>query len=202
MANGRFDAGHFGKGGIMCRFASIVLALLTNSLSVTAASAQDPLSRGDHVRVRHSAPCCKSPQVGTLEAISRDSLTMYVAHNGTPVAIVRTAITSVERGHRDGSHAMEGAAIGLLAGAAAGVAATLLKPSHCSPGYDCYRGLNTAFAGAGGGLLGMLIGAVVGAHHPYERWDPVTLPDRVGVRITPGIQRVDHQTQLTLALSL
>jgi hypothetical protein len=187
----------------MCRFPSLFLALLTNSLIVTAAAAQERLSRGDHVRVWHSATCCKRPQVGTLDAVSHDSVILQVSRSGTLVGIARNAITSVERGHRDGSHAQGGAAIGLVAGVAVGFAAARLNPSHCSPGYDCIgRKFSRTIAPIGGGLLGLLVGAVVGAKHPYERWDPVALPDRVGVRITPGVQRDGRRTQLTLTLSL
>jgi hypothetical protein len=203
MAGGKHDARYPGKGGIMCRLASLFLALVTNSFLFTAASAQAPLSRGDRVRVWHSSTCCKRPLVGMLDTASHDSVILRMSRGSPAVGISRNAITSIERGRRDGSHAREGAVVGLVAGAAAGFAASHISPSHCQPGYECIgRKFSLTFDPIIGGVLGMLIGAVVGAHHPYERWEPAALPDRVGARITPSIQYVDHRAELRLAHSL
>lgn len=182
----------------MCRVTAIFAAFPASLFIVASTAAQAPLARGDHLRVWNTASCCRHPQVGALDAVTPDSVILRVTNSGTLLGIPRKAITNVERGDGRPSRATRGAAIGFVAGALTGAAFQRLT-THCT---QCpQRAWGVPFVGLASGVAGMFVGAAIGARHETEVWTRVTLPQIVGVGLTPGVRHAGQPTRLTFALS-
>ena len=112
--------------------------------------------------------------VGPLVALDADTLFLE-----PQIALPLAFVTKVEvsRGRGEKSNVGKGARIGFLVGAALGALSGVIVGGGFG---DCYEldGCSKEFAllgGAGGGLLGTLIGARVGAMNPGEVWEEVPL---------------------------
>ena len=102
---------------------------------------------------------------GTLLAIDPDSLTVAGHEGTTPYRIARSVVRRayVSKGIQGRG---EAGALGALAGASAGL-------GTCGYyGNDCHTSKTDLVLAAAGGVLG----AVIGATHPHEKWRLVHLP--------------------------
>ena len=139
-------------------------------MSVSAsAAAQLPiasLSPGNHVRL--TAPSIADGSIsGSILKLDSRVLQITRKESEAPTVIPIEKITSMEysAGHGRLIGALKGMAIGLGAGVVLGVACV----SICKT--DANSGAN--LAPIGGGLLGLPIGAAIGALIARERWEPV-----------------------------
>ena len=116
--------------------------------------------------------------IGTLVGQSGDSLRLDERDSHAVLAIPPEGLAAlqVSRGHH--SHAALGALIGLAAGAAFGIIATVADPAINTDarGYALVAGI---FGGMGAGA-----GALVGWAVQSERWEPVS-PPRTSSRTVP-----------------
>ncbi|MDQ6888446.1 MAG: hypothetical protein M3068_14325 [Gemmatimonadota bacterium] len=155
--------------------------------------ARPPIEAGTRVRVTamgalpkdvYSRPGPDEELIGSFSEVRADSLYLMVAgaveKRGVPLArIRRLAVSSGVV-----THALGGAGLGLLAGAAlmAGIAAATTErtaPVASPLGKDAEVGI-AAVVGAVGGLV---VGGVIGARTHTERWTPVSV-DRAGPRLS------------------
>jgi hypothetical protein len=155
------------------------------ALVSSAALADDGLQPAPGTRVRITSS--DSRLTGKIVAASPDALIVSVKKGREPVTVARDAITRFELGHRrtSGKGALRGAGIGLLAGGVGGAAlgVALDSPDDWFSGGELAAGGAIVFGGAGA-----LIGALVGAASPGERWETVPT-HRVRVGLTPRIGR-------------
>lgn len=121
-----------------------------------------------------------------------DSLTIYLVKNRQTIRVRTSELSMLQVGKGRRTNAAAGAGIGLLLGAAAGglIAASSADDS-CTPaandpaGVSCLgQGPHTGAALVGGtitgGLLGLLLGAVIGKGVTSDKWESVPL--RVSAR--------------------
>jgi hypothetical protein len=94
------------------------------------------------------------------------------------LAIPRTTIAAFETSAGRRGHALNGAFIGMLAGAFAGVAVGVYLDSVEDPPRDSfYGGASMPFLlGVGGGAGGLVFGTLIGASIKSDRWRPAELP--------------------------
>jgi hypothetical protein len=149
-----------------------------------AAQWEPPLRPGSLVRVSHTDPCCRSPQVGALESVGLDSVVLRTRHGAdeSRIALARSAVKSLEHSWVTRSYSGRGTALGVLAGVATSVAALAIGAPDC---VDCYGVLFIApYVIGGGALVGGVIGWAIGRAVHHEEWRRVPLPRRVG--LAPG----------------
>ncbi|MDQ3995546.1 MAG: hypothetical protein M3303_00850 [Gemmatimonadota bacterium] len=80
-------------------------------------------------------------------------------------------------------YALRGGMLGLLAGAATGVATLAIASRDCEE--DCIGALLLApYVVGGGAIVGLLVGRAIGRSVHHEEWRRVPLPRRVG--LAPG----------------
>jgi hypothetical protein len=147
-----------------------------------ATAQAEPPWLGDRVRVSHTDPCCRSPQVGRFVALGEDSLVLSIGRgsNATRRALPRRAVRTLERGQRAGTYIVRGTVLGLLAGAAVSGAALAIQAANACA--DCWGAvLFIPYVVPAGAFLGALVGAAVGDAVPRIRWRRVPLPVRVAV---------------------
>lgn len=158
------------------REALVCAILVLSSGQVLLAQSGPVISTGALVRIRHTAPCCDNPVVGTLVSIEPDSLRLvdpFRLQSSKPRAVLsRSAIVSIDVGKRVGAHAANGAAIGLLGGALAGAVIGSAGTTHE------YRDLGMVFGGGAGGVLGLIVGTIIGANMPHYVWTAAQLPSK------------------------
>ena len=110
-------------------------------------------------------------QVAAVVAQQADTLWIRPLPRGETLSITTRELTRLEvsRGRR--GHALYGAGIGLVAGAAITGGLSYAFPSDPE---DCFlcgsRSFDTATGAAAGGILGALAGALVGANQRTEQW--------------------------------
>ena len=173
-----------------------ILPLLCAPIQAVFAQ-QVTLAPGAHVRIERST-CCLGAERGTLVSVSADSLVMRDSRSGALVALPWAELSSVAVGRRVGSHALAGAGLGLLGGAALGAVIGYNSNGSSCVG-ECYEDANAILGGVGGAALGLVTGIVIGKLIPRERWEPVALASGIGFR--PGsVGR--HTMRLGVALSL
>lgn len=125
------------------------------------------------VRVAHSAVCCRSPLSGDLVSLDGDSLTIAPRMRGSSNAratLARKSIASLDVGVRVGQRKAAGAPRGLIIGALAGALVGYVAGSADGSGYGAY---GAVFVGAGGAVLGLLVGTVYGSTQTHYEWIPV-----------------------------
>jgi hypothetical protein len=148
-----------------------LLLVLAISLTVCAQglAAQDPPLTGSRVRVFLRA----TPQmaIGRLVSASADSIWLDVGPEGT-VGIGREEIGRAERFMGVRGNARQGALIGFGAGAALGVIIGSTASTE-----DVDSGTFAVFFGLGLGAGGALLGAVIGSSVRREHWVPITAWD-------------------------
>ena len=134
--------------------------------------AQSPpvVSPGALVRVVHTAPCCRSPVIGTLVSIEPNALRIVPELNReaieSPVILARTVVVSVDVGQRIAHRGSgTGLLVGLGAGAALGTVADGGRP-----------GLGTIGGALLGTVLGLITGTVIASTKPDYEWHHALLP--------------------------
>jgi hypothetical protein len=136
------------------------------------------LTVGARVRFVSSKPVPTPLQV---VALAGDSLALQTANGDTlRLGLVDASGLQISRGihQRKLKGAMMGLLIGVAVGAVAG-AVTYEEP-RCAPEawicpiVDPGRGGAAAIVGALGGLSGAVVGVIVGAMSPAERWGPIS----------------------------
>lgn len=142
---------------------------------------------GAVVRVRTGEPL--GWHEGVLVGV--DSASVRFVRRGTAdtlrVAVRDVAGVELFAGRR--SRAGRGALIGLAAGsvAGAGVMVAMLQQDTGCRGMNALKdlcGFVTMMGAAGGAFLGTVVGALVGASNPEERWTPVVLS---GAQVGSGV---------------
>jgi purine-cytosine permease-like protein len=147
------------------KFLFIVLALV---LCVSAASAQE-LNAGSRVRVTLLAHP-EAPMVGILLAFRADSLAFASEPDSVRRAYALAEIGRLERSTGMHSNATKGAVIGAVAG---GVAAGLLGALFASAIKEGDTEAIPIVLGAGGAVVGGLVGAAIGEGSKHEKWEQV-----------------------------
>lgn len=147
------------------RFLFVVLGLL---LCMRAASAQE-LGAGSRVRVTLLAHP-DAPIVGNLLACRPDSLAFATEPDSVRRAYALAEIGRLERSTGMHSNATKGAVIGAVAG---GVAAGLLGALFASAIKEGDTEAIPIVLGAGGAIVGGLVGAAIGEDSKHEKWEQV-----------------------------
>jgi hypothetical protein len=160
-----------------------LLALTVTVASSVAPRLQAQAVQGALVRVSHDGASGRSRLTGTLVAASADSL--WIRPEGArsaaaPVAIARTSVRELERGDLLGAHRLLGAGLGLVSGTLVGT--TIGARSGCNH-CDGANAVVVIGGAVGGGLIGILTGAVIGSQIPHYKWERDDVPQRVGVTV-------------------
>ena len=171
--------------------ALIVGALAANSavgIAQYANSASWPPAVG--VRTRILSPVLgREKQVGIVESVTGDTLWFRRAEGMSSQGLAPAQITMIEvptgTHTATGKGALIGAVIGTAAGAAIGAAAYNPRPA-CRDPFECsidaaFEDTGRAGATIGGGIIGLVSGALLGAwlgHRPRETWTSVPVPTR------------------------
>ena len=159
-----------------------------------ASPSRAPAAVAPGARVRVTAPGGAEPRVGTLVALTPDTLTArWATGDSGAVALAEVTGLEVSRGLR--GRPWRGAGLGFLGGAVIGAVWGAKTYEGCNPQEPCidFAGSDAASATAGAivlGAAGALVGGVVGALWRAEAWRPVALErGRVGL-VTPARGRV------------
>jgi len=139
------------------------------------------VSTPDLIRVLAGAPLTKKQLrrdqfVGTLQGRRDDDVVIRLESPETELAVPVKSVTRLQYSRGMGGCAVQGASIGIVAGAAGGVALALIA---CSAG-DCESDGRTLIAtlfGGVGAIAGAGIGAITGAQMRCERWQTVKIKD-------------------------
>ena len=153
-----------------CRYRRLILIFAFGLPAVgKGLAAQDSPLAGSRVRVFLQA----TPQManGRLVSTSADSIWLDVGPEGT-VGIGRDEIGRAERFMGVRGHARQGALIGFGAGAALGVIIGSTASTE-----DVDSGTFAVFFGLGLGAGGALLGAVIGSSVRREHWVPIVAWD-------------------------
>lgn len=162
----------------------VCAALLAAPVALRAQTVAD-LAPGARVRVVDPAT---GRIVGTVESVAGDDL-VVLSGRGDAARTVTLSLSSIRSVQVSGGtpsrpvSALHGAALGLLAGAASGVAGATI--GHLSHQDDCDGGEDdwVCFSMAESALIGVIIGAPMGAAwgaalgfvFPQERWRSITV---------------------------
>ena len=161
--------------------------------------AQDNARLREGQRVRVTTRSAKTPTVGSLIAISGDTLLLRTDQSSDPYRILRGDLVSVDTSKgfvHTGPGGLGGGIIGLGVGAVTGVIVGKLianrdrARNRCPDGNCEFAELVTVPIGA---LVGFVAGGVIGSQLGGEEWDPV--PWLVG-----GTQGPHHTREVGLAM--
>lgn len=161
--------------------------------STTAASPLDALLPGTRIRIdkpdstvnpyRLSGPGGLPERggfrrmTGTLLSRSADALTLRRdgRHDSTVVPLGSLRWVEISVGQQP--RTFQGAAVGVLLGAAVGVTAAIIagSASHDGPGLDPYTGIAAVYLGGAGGLVGGIVGSITGSREREDRWERIPL---------------------------
>lgn len=116
-------------------------------------------------------------RVGKIVDRTTDSLRLAIGHDTQTVALADLDRLQLSEGrHSSAGHFLIGGVLGALLGASIGSA---VGSSHdCGSGGLCFQELAAAQDALIGAGLGFLVGGVIGASVPGERWAPVSLEPR------------------------
>jgi hypothetical protein len=164
----------------------LAVLLLVPVLSGAQASPNPnwPLTPGLRVRILSPALGWR-PKTGSVVSATSDTLVFLPAKQSISTALATPKIAAIEVARGTRTHKLQGAMLGLLAGAAAGaiISSATYKPPKCAADTWCFdvlgQGGETAIGGMLGGLLGILVGSVVG-NRETDNWVPVQVPSTVG----------------------
>ena len=122
-------------------------------------------------RVRVLAPSVASSWlVGTVVALDADTLFLMPEDQITPLQLHLSSVSRVDVSRGRNSRAVEGAVGGFLVGAISGA---FISHAWCSNKYDCPVRPVTVIGAGLFGVGGAIIGAILGAIIPGERWEVV-----------------------------
>jgi hypothetical protein len=169
------------------RYVSMLYAITLAAPALVRAQAPAnpdwPVQAGSRVRIL-SPVFGDNRQTVTVVSSTGDALVFRLSGQAASQTLSSGAISGMEISTGSRAHKAKGALIGLVAGAAIGGIigyATWQRPTCRDPqGFGCIaldfgRGGDAAFAGAAGGILGTIVGALVGTHQT-DTWVPVTVP--------------------------
>ena len=187
----------------MRRLLPVLLGILLTAPRALEAqdSTQDGFpTPGSRVRVAYAGD---DSRIGTLIALSPDTLTVRWANGSGTARMARTRVTrlGVSRGMREGSKARR-AKIGFGVGAGLGllIGVTSARPnSECAGSRDCDTAINGFTTIVGAAMLGS-VGAAAGAiaGRASEKWEDV-LPTPPSMRVV--MPTVGRTTSVGLALA-
>jgi hypothetical protein len=141
-----------------------------------------PLTPGLRVRVLSPA-FCKRPKTGNVVSATSDTIVFLPARHSASTALSTPEIARIEVARGTHTRKLQGALLGMFAGAAVGAiyASATYKPPKCQVDTWCMdlwgQGGDTAAGGVLGGLLGILVGTIVGDRQT-DTWVPVAVPAR------------------------
>jgi hypothetical protein len=123
--------------------------------------------------------------IGTFVRVNDDTLVVRERRGRPERSILIASIQSFEASRGRKSRAGKGALIGLVSGAAAGVATSLIVCSdgECDPGEGPeLKGVVSVVMGLAGGLFGTGMGALIGGRFHHDLWEKVPVHDiRMGL---------------------
>jgi hypothetical protein len=177
---------HIQTGGDM-RFTLMVFAasLIVPALStaqVATPTPDWPLTPGLRVRVL-SPELGWRPKTGSVVSSTSDTLVFIPAKESFTTAISTPKISRVDVAQGTHTRKLQGALLGFLAGAGAGliIGSVTYKPPRCNPDVWCMDMFGQAGSTVAGGVLGALLGTVTGlliGSHESDNWVQVKLPNR------------------------
>jgi hypothetical protein len=132
-----------------------------------------PVSAGQRVRVEWSEAERRHRAAGTVLELRGDSLALAEPAGARAFALSRLERIDVRVPRSRVRGAAVGAGWGTLAGLAAGLVLGAVSYSQCSGHDDDLCPLALVFAPPLGAGAGLVVGAVVGAASPGERWQRV-----------------------------
>ena len=149
------------------------IVLLVTGTAAAGAQGAPRITAGLRVRITHTDAAEPSPIIGTVLQRDADSLVLRVAGSERRVAVAYPQLSGLALSRGMKSRTAKGAGIGFLVGAAVGgiLGATASSDGGCCMGGG---GPNMILAAVGSGVLGiggLVVGSVIGAHHPIERWE-------------------------------
>jgi hypothetical protein len=163
------------------KFLTLILVALSattaTGLAQTAASAKWPPMAGTRARIL-SPVFAGERRVGTIESATGDTLQFRPAE-GFSVSLKPSEITTIDVSTGTHSSKAKWAAIGFVAGAAAGAAIGSATYTPCKDSFACIGDIggrkgSIALGAIFGALSGGIAGALLGAHR-RETWAPVRL---------------------------
>jgi hypothetical protein len=165
---------------MVCAAALLVPALVA---AQEAASVPDwPLTPGLRVRVL-SPELSWRPKIGSVVSSTSDTLVFAPAKESFTTALSTPKIARIEVAQGMHTRKLQGAILGFLAGAGAGlvIGSATYKPPKCDPNVWCMdmfgEAGNTMVGAVLGGLLGTITGVMIGSRES-DNWVQVQLPNR------------------------
>jgi hypothetical protein len=170
----------------------IWLGTIALLLSPTVAWSQEPpaIVPGSRIRITELEAGKSRRRSGTVVTAGADTVVLRLDGGGARAnfSLARISGLEVSRGRK--GHVAVGVGLGFLAGAGTGalVGALACKGEGCLSGSDDLGGAVVAVSAGIGGVVGMLVGAGIGAHKtdmweavPSSRWHVSTLPTGPGM---------------------
>lgn len=152
------------------------LSALAVLLVPTVAWSQDPLkvAAGHRIRITERGVGGRELRCGTVAAASPDTVVLRLdgVENARSVAWSELSRVEISRGRE--RHTLTGAMLGLVAGAVSGaiLGATECKVS-CSGEMSGNKGIAPVIGAGVVGVVGMGLGAAIGAIYTTEKWERV-----------------------------
>ena len=174
-----------------CRTVLCLLALLCSLAGGGVWAQEAPIAPGNRVRVWTGADAqgkpSGKPTVGMLTAWTADSVVLNT-RNTDGFGIPRYMVSRIDQSAGRAPQLLKGAGYGLLIGGASGalIGYATGDDTDC---FVCFTAEQNAVVGAALlGVAGTVLGAIVGALSPGERWERVSLPAQLSVEPT-GVSR-------------
>ncbi len=168
----------------MRSFTFLVAVLAVTPLTRVTAQEPPPVKVGDRVRVSHDCTYrgtqrrCQEDR-GTLDAVKADSIVLSAEKDQSRMVILIASVTRLRVVRGQKSHWAAGVGIGFLTGFTTGAVLAAQEPGGCSESQGCTIPFGLFF-GAGGALIGGVIGALIKS----DRWEEVPL-DQLRVSFAP-----------------
>jgi hypothetical protein len=177
---------------LVARVVPLLCAMVMAAPPAAGAQSTADLREGTRVRIAEAAA---GRLVGTVSAVRGDTLVVRSGNDVRAVPFSSIRVLQVSRGRPPRlASALEGGAIGLVTGSAAGAAGavlgTLVSGDDCDrEGEDllCFSTGTWALVGVIiGAPFGAASGAVAGFLFPRERWRSIGLPGAPALTVHPG----------------
>ena len=170
----------------------IRLGTIALLLSPVVASSQDPpaIAPGSRIRITQLEAGKTTRRSGTVVTAAADTVVLKLDGLGAKATYSLATISELEVSRARTGHVAAGVGIGFLVGVGTGalVGALACKDEgSCLSGSDDMGGAVTAVSAGIGAVVGMLVGAGIGAHKtdtweavPSSGWQVSTLPTGAG----------------------